>query len=579
MHASDQALEKIQAAHSSTIQKVEKDNAGCPVIWVGRENVIGFLKYLRDTNGLEFDFLADLTAYDDYGSGADTNGRFVVVYNLVSLRNLCRLRVKVRLRENETIPTAVSIWAGANWPEREVYDMFGVKFEGHPDLRRILLDVRWEGHPLRKDYPLRRYQLFTEPEPIPEHLLKLHPGEMIKAEDSDEVFDDARMYVNIGPSHPATHGTLRVMCRLNGETIEKSVSEMGYLHRAKEKIAENTTYHKFIPHTDRMNYCSALANNVAYTMAVEKVMGLQVPERTRYIRTICVEIARIIDHLICVGINAVDLGAFTFFLYGFHQREEAYTLIEMLCGARLTTSYSRVGGLGWEPPAEFFPALKKWLDNFDGVLQELDKLLTTNKIWMDRTVNVGVFSKEQALAYSFTGPCARASNINIDLRRDMPDPLLKYDAVEFDVPIGKNGDVYDRYLIRMEEMRQSVRILRQLADKCPKTGPIWVDDKRVVIPPKDRVYNSMESMIHHFKFFMEGFNVPPGEAYSAIEGPNGEIGFYIVSKGGPQPWRTRVRAPSFWMYQSLDPMIQGEKIADLVAALGSINIIAGELDR
>ncbi|MGE4232095.1 MAG: NADH dehydrogenase (quinone) subunit D [Bacteriovoracia bacterium] len=397
--------------------------------------------------------------------------------------------------------------------------------------------------------------------------------------DSDEIYEDARLYVNLGPSHPATHGTLRVMVRLNGETIEKSISEMGYLHRGKEKIAENTTYHKFIPHTDRMNYCSALCNNVSYTMAVERLLQIEIPERTKYIRTICVELARIIDHLICVGINAVDLGAFTFFLYGFHQREEVYTLIEMLCGARLTTSYSRVGGLASEPPAEFLGALRNWCDQFEGVFNEMDNLLTTNKIWMQRTVGVGAFTKQQALDYSFTGPCARASNINIDLRRDEPNNLLKYDEVAFDVPLGQNGDVYDRYLVRMEEIRQSVRILRQLADKTPTSGPIWCDDKRVVIPPKERVYNSMEALIHHFKFFMEGFDAPPGEAYSAIEGPNGEIGFYIVSKGGPQPWRTRVRAPSFYMYQGLDPMIKNQKIADMVAALGSINIIAGELDR
>lgn len=397
--------------------------------------------------------------------------------------------------------------------------------------------------------------------------------------DPDEIFEDARQYVNIGPSHPATHGTLRVMARLNGETIEKSISEMGYLHRGKEKIAENVTYHKFLPHTDRMNYCSALMNNVAYVTAIEKVMQLEIPERTRYIRTICCELARIIDHLICVGINAVDLGAFSFFLYGFHQREEAYTVIEKLCGARLTTSYTRVGGLGWEPPADFLPALKAWMKNFWPTLNEMDKLLTENKIWKDRTVGVGAFTRDEALSYSFTGPCARASNINIDLRRDNPEPSLAYDQVQFDVPLAKNGDVYDRYLVRMEEVRQSLRILEQLVDKCPTTGPIWCEDKRVVIPPKDRVHNSMEALIHHFKYFMEGFNVPPGEAYTALEGPNGELGFYLISRGGSMPWRLRVRAPSFYMYQSLDPMIQGEKVADLVAALGSINIIAGELDR
>lgn len=410
-------------------------------------------------------------------------------------------------------------------------------------------------------------------------LLKSQHITVSSAADHDEIYDDAKIYVNIGPSHPSTHGTLRVMCRLNGETIEKSISEMGYLHRAMEKIGENKTYHQFIPYTDRLNYCSALNNNVTYVMAVENLLQIEVPERTKYIRTICCEIARIIDHLICIGINAVDLGAFTFFLYGFHQREEAYTLIEMLCGSRLTTSYTRVGGLGWEPPPEFLPALKKWLDSFEKVFNEMDDLLTTNKIWQKRTVGVGAFTREQALSYSFTGPCARASNINVDLRRDQPNPGLIYKGIEFDVPLSTNGDVYDRYLIRIQEVKESVRILRQLVDKCPTTGPIWADDKRVRIPEKSRVHNSMEAMIHHFKFFMEGFDVPPGEAYTCTEGPNGEIGFYIKSTGGPKPTRLRIRAPSFFLYQGLDEMVQGEMIGDLVAAMGSVNIIAGELDR
>ncbi len=401
----------------------------------------------------------------------------------------------------------------------------------------------------------------------------------LKNDDSDEIYEDSHIFVNIGPSHPAMHGTLRVMCRLNGETIEKSVSEMGYLHRAMEKIGETLTYHKFIPYTDRLNYCSALNNNVTYCLSVEKLLGIEVPERTKYIRTICCEIARIIDHIICLGINAVDLGAFTFFLYGFHQREEAYTLIEMLCGSRLTTSYTRVGGLGYEPPPEFLPALRKWLDGFEPAFDEMDRLLTTNKIWIDRTKGVGVFTREQAMSYSFTGPCARASNINVDLRRDQPEPGLKYDVVDFDVPLGTNGDVYDRYLIRVAEVKESVKILRQLADRCPTSGPIWVDDKRIRIPDKTRVHNSMESLIHHFKFFMEGFNVPPGEAYTCLEGPNGEVGFYLISRGGPEAWRLRIRSPSFYLFQSLDEMIKGKMIGDLVSALGSINIIAGELDR
>ncbi|MBI2711491.1 MAG: NADH-quinone oxidoreductase subunit D [Bdellovibrio sp.] len=394
--------------------------------------------------------------------------------------------------------------------------------------------------------------------------------------DPDDLWGDSRIIVNIGPTHPAMHGALRMVAKLNGETIEKSYCEYGYTHRAKEKLGENRTYHNFIVYTDRLNYCSALINNVVYSMSVERLLGVEVPERCVWIRMICCELARVIDHLICIGINAVDLGAFSFFLYGFHQREEAYTLIEKLSGARLTTSYTRIGGLAGDAPEGFESELKAWVAKTRKVIDEMDSLLTGNKIWKKRTVGVGVFNKEQCLKFSHSGPNARAAGIDLDLRRDQP--CMFYKDVEFDVPVSQNGDVFDRYLIRIAEIRQSLNILSQIADKIKK-GPIWSEDKRVRIPDKDVVYNTMEGLIHHFKFFMTGFSVPEGEAYTQFEAANGELGFYIVSKGSPRSHRMRIRGPSFWHYQSLSTMVQGEKIADMVAALGSINIIAGELDR
>jgi len=291
---------------------------------------------------------------------------------------------------------------------------------------------------------------------------------------------------------------------------------------------------------------------------------------------ICCELARVTDHLICIGINAVDLGAFSFFLYGFHQREEAYTLIEKLCGARLTTSYTRIGGLMADAPEGFERELKSWVTKTRKVIDEMDELLTNNKIWRKRTVGVGVFDKEKCLQYSYSGPNARAAGIDMDLRRDQP--VMYYKDVEFDVPICQNGDVFDRYMIRLTEIRQSLNILSQCADRIKK-GPIWSEDKRVRIPDKDVVHNTMEGMIHHFKFFMTGFEVPEGEAYTQFEAANGELGFYIVSKGSPRAHRMRIRGPSVYHFQGLTPMVQGEKIADMVAAIGSINIIAGELDR
>lgn len=394
--------------------------------------------------------------------------------------------------------------------------------------------------------------------------------------DPDDLWEESRMIINFGPTHPAMHGAFRVMARINGEIIERSYAEFGYTHRAKEKLGENRTYHQFVVYTDRLNYCSALINNVTYSMAVERLMGIEVPPRAIWIRMMCCEIARIMDHLICVGIAAVDLGAFTFFLYGFHQREEAYTLIEKLCGARLTTSYTRVGGLMADAPEGWEKQVKAWAIKTREVIDEMDRLLTTNRIWCKRTVGVGAFNKDQCLEYGFTGPCARAAGVDIDLRRDQP--CLFYKEMEFDVPVAQNGDCYDRYLVRMEEIRQSTRILIQCADKIKK-GAIWNEDKRVRIPEKEVVHNTMEGLIHHFKFFMTGFDVPPGEAYTSFEAANGELGFYIVSKGAPRAHRMRIRSPSFWHYQGLDPMIKNQYIGDLVAALGSINIIAGELDR
>lgn len=408
-------------------------------------------------------------------------------------------------------------------------------------------------------------------------MTKIHLPEGYHLEhDPDDLWGDSRIIVNIGPTHPAMHGALRMVAKLNGETIEKSYCEFGYTHRAKEKLGENRTFHNFIVYTDRLNYCSALINNVTYAMSVERLMGIEVPERCVWIRMICCELARVIDHLICIGINAVDFGAFSYFLYGFHQREEAYSLIEKLSGARLTTSYTRIGGLMADAPEGFEKELKAWVKKTREVIDEMDRLLTNNKIWKIRTVGVGVFNKEDCLEYSYSGPNARAAGIDMDLRRDQP--CMYYKDVEFDVPVAQNGDVFDRYLVRLEEIKQSLNILSQCADRLKK-GPIWAEDKRVRIPEKNVVHNTMEGLIHHFKFFMTGFQVPAGEAYTSFEAANGELGFYIVSKGGSSAHRMRIRGPSVWHFQGLSSMVEGEKIADLVAALGSINIIAGELDR
>ena len=410
----------------------------------------------------------------------------------------------------------------------------------------------------------------------PDFLNWPNSAEITLNKDPDDIWEDSRVIVNIGPTHPAMHGAFRCMARLNGEIIEKSYSEFGYTHRAKEKLGENRTYHQFVVYTDRLNYCSSLINNVVYSMSVERLMGVEVPERAIWIRMMCCEIARVIDHLICIGIAAVDLGAFTYFLYGFHQREEAYSLIEKLCGARLTTSYTRIGGLMYDAPDDWEKAVRDWANRTLKVINEMDKLLTNNRIWLKRTKGIAIFNKNDCMEYSFSGPNARASGIDVDLRRDTPS--MFYKDVEFNVPIAKNGDCFDRYVVRLEEIKQSLSILIQVSEKIKK-GPIWSQDKRVRIPDKEEVHNTMEGMIYHFKFFMTGFNVPEGEAYTQFEGGNGELGFYIMSKGDYMAHRMRIRGPSFWHYQGFDPMIKNGFIGDVVAALGSINIIAGEIDR
>ena len=385
-----------------------------------------------------------------------------------------------------------------------------------------------------------------------------------------------RMKVNMGPSHPVTHGTLHIILELDGETIVGSETKIGYLQRGVEKLGENRTYEKFLPFTDRMNYTSSINNNVGYTHAVEKLLGVEPPPRAQVLEVIACELGRIADHIVCVGINAVDVGAFTAFLYIFKFRELIYDIFSRMSGARLTTSYTRVGGVSRDLDDETIAMIRQFLDTFPAAVDELEKLLTRNRIFYDRTRGVGDFSLEDSIQYGYTGPCLRAAGLQWDLRKDMP--YLGYEQYEFEVPVGTRGDVYDRYLVRVEEMRQSVRILHQAMDNIPE-GPIMVDDHRVALPPKEEVYNTIEGLISHMKLIMHGLTPPKGEIYSATEGANGELGFYIVSDGENRPYRIRVRPPCFPIFSSFDEQVKGHMIADAVAILGSLNIIAGELDR
>ncbi|HEY2423999.1 MAG TPA: NADH dehydrogenase (quinone) subunit D [Chthoniobacterales bacterium] len=407
------------------------------------------------------------------------------------------------------------------------------------------------------------------------------PDTLARAAKSLETINDSellgeKLVINMGPSHPATHGVLRIVLELDGEIITKAIPDIGYLHRGDEKIAENMQFNQFVPYTDRLDYLAPLANNVAYALAVEKLMGWELPPRGKAIRVIACEVARISSHLLGLGAFAMDVGATTVFLYTFTEREKLYNLIELLTGARFTTSYTRIGGQIRDLPDGFIPDLNKFLDEFVPQLNELDRLLTRNRIWVDRTKDLGVISKEDAISFAITGPNIRGSGIDYDVRKARP--YLDYDKYDFDVPIGTVGDAYDRYLVRIEEMRQSVKILRQVIQKLPD-GPIDVHDPKNMPPPKPEVLMKMEELIHHFIIHTEGIDAPVGEVYFGAENPKGELGFYINSKGGGVPYRLKIRAPSFVNLSILPKILPGHMMSDVVAILGSLDFVMGECDR
>jgi NADH dehydrogenase I D subunit len=388
--------------------------------------------------------------------------------------------------------------------------------------------------------------------------------------------DTEPMFINIGPTHPATHGTFRVFCKLDGERIEKAAVEIGFLHRGFEKIVETKPYTQVIPYTDRLNYCSGLVNNVGYCKAVERMLGVTITPRTEVIRVIICEIQRIMDHMICVCANLVDIGALTNFWYFFNTRERLNDLLEALTGARLTYSYIRIGGLAWDLPRGFEANVAAVMKEVPKAIRDVEGLVKKNRIFIDRSRDVGVMSAKDAVSFGFTGPCLRASGVNHDLRKKAP--YYHYDEFDFDVPVGENGDVYDRIFVRVEEMKQSLRIVEQALKILPG-GAINIDDKNIVLPDKDKVHSSMEELINHFKLVIEGIKPPAGEIYDAIEAPNGELGFYIISDGTGKPYRIKCRPPCFYLMNGLKKLIEGHMVADIVAILAGLNIIAGELDR
>ncbi len=424
--------------------------------------------------------------------------------------------------------------------------------------------------------------------PTPEEIVSERTRELRAAKGNwgaldEEAVDESElptepMTINMGPSHPATHGTVRIVLTVEGETVKHSDVQVGYLHRCFEKEAEHATWTQVFPYTDRLNYVSPLLNNVGYALAVEKLIGIekQIPERAQYIRVIVGEISRITDHLTCLGASVMELGGFTPFLWMIKVREWLWELLEELTGARLTHAYVRIGGVAADLTPHFEEKLRRILSKARETLKEVESLLVKNRIFRDRMDGVGVFSAEDAVAYGWTGPCLRSTGVPYDVRKD--HPYLVYDRFDFDIPVGTNGDNYDRFAVRMEEIRQSMFILEQALQQIP-VGPVQIDDPRISLPPKREVYNTIEGMINHFKLIIDGIKVPKGEVYSYTEGGNGELGFYIVSDGTGQPYKCRVRPPCFILMQSLSKLIQGAGIADIVPTFGMLNMIGGECDR
>ena len=464
----------------------------------------------------------------------------------------------------------------------------GIRFIGHPDLRRILMPEDYdEGYPLRKDFPAEGRGWRSQFDFLP----KL--DEPVGVWSEAEVPDDQRhqfmaedrpgekkrtteMLLNMGPQHPSTHGVLRVVLELDGERVSKAMPDLGYLHRGVEKLAEGLTYMQMLPHTDRLDYVCAMTNNYAYVRAVEKLIGMTVPERAEYVRTIIAEMQRIVGHLFWLGTQALDIGAMTVFFWTFREREVLLDLFEKLCGARLTLNYYRIGGVDSDLTPEIIVALREFLKTFPDHIREYDTLLQKNRIWVARTKGVAVISGKDAINFGLTGPVLRGSGVAYDIRK--LEPYGAYDRVEWEVPLGKDGDTYDRYWVRMEEMWQSARIIEQCLDQLPE-GPILTEDAKVVPPPKPEVMRDMQSLIHHFIIFTQGFKPPKGETYCGTEVPKGELGFFIISDGSSRPYRLKIRSPSFIHMGAFDYMARGYLISDIITIFGTYDIVMGECDR
>jgi NADH-quinone oxidoreductase subunit C/D len=555
---------------------------GVPTFWTPADRLCEVLRGLKHDVEQPYAMLYDLTAIDERERThrpGQPPADFTVVYRLRSLDRAADLRVKVALQgEAPSVPTVTGIWPSADWYEREVWDMFGIGVEGHPHLSRILMPPWWEGHPLRKEHPARATEMEPFEMPPERHAelqeqLRFRPEEWGWAEHGED-FD--YMLLNVGPHHPGTHGMLRVVVQMAGQEITDLVCDIGYHHRGAEKMGERQSWHTYIPYTDRIDYLGGVMNNFPYVLAVEKLAGIEVPDRAKVIRIMMAELFRVISHLVFYGTMAQDVGVMSAVFYMFNDRERAFDIVEAVTGARMHPSWFRIGGVAMDLPKGWDGMVRDFVDYMRRRMRDYDGMVMKNRIFKARTVGVGRLTAQEAVDWGATGPILRGSGLEWDLRKKMP--YGGYEQFEFDVPTGQSGDCYDRTAVHVEEIRQSLRIVEQCVDNMP-AGPYKSLQPLATPPLKERTMHDIETLIHHFLSVSWGPVVPPGEAEVAVEATKGNNSYYLISDGSTAPYRVRIRTPSFPHIQMVPLMSRGLMLPDLVAVLGAVDYVLADVDR
>jgi len=551
-------------------------------VWVRGESIAELLKFLKNEINRPFRMLYDLTAIDERRRTKKPDqpeSDFTVVYYLTSFERNTDIRIKIPLKgEFPSVLSVTNIWPSANWYEREVFDMFGIKFTGHPDLRRILMPKSWKGYPLRKEYPARAtemgpFVLEEQMREIEDSDLKFNPEEwglQYQSEDTDF------MFLNVGPQHPGTHGLLRLILQLDGEDIVEIVPDIGFHHRGAEKMGERQSWHTFIPYTDRIDYLGGVINNLAYVISVEQIAGIKVPDRANVIRVMMTEIFRIASHLVWLGTYAQDLGQMSPVFFAFNDRERIFDIVQAITGGRMHPSWFRIGGVAHDLPQGWNKLIQNFVDYFPKRLVEFEKVVIRNRIFKARTIGIGAYTADEAIEWGVTGPALRCTGVEWDYRKKRP--YSGYENFEFDIPVGRNGDCFDRSLVRMEEMRQSLRIIQQCINNMPE-GPYKSSHPLTTPPLKEKTMQDIETLITHFLGVTWGPIIPEGEAMIPVEASKGSNGYYLVSDGGTSSYRSRIRTPSFPHIQMVPLIAKGYTIPDLLSILGALDFVLADLDR